>query len=309
MKRIAILGAGGFVGRNLVDHLNGRYEIYPITRNQFSLLNEAAVKNFFDVNAIDVVIHCANQGGSRKTGYTEKTDVIGINLRMFYNIERCLTSSMKLIHFGSGAQYDKSRDLIKISETSIGESIPQDEYGFSKYVLSKYIKINRNIYNPIIFGLFGAYEDYTFKFISNSILKNILRMPIVINQNVLFDYLYMHDFLKITDLIIEHDYIHKEFNITPTQSIDLLSIARLINGCSHYQSDIIVRNEGWNHQYTGSNQRLMENFGLFHFTPYASSINELYQFYLKNLKSIDLDQIRQDQYSIYCKTNEESKGQ
>ncbi len=40
---------------------------------------------------IDVVFHCANQGGSRKTGYdVAAPDVIGNNLKMFFNMERCL---------------------------------------------------------------------------------------------------------------------------------------------------------------------------------------------------------------------------
>ena len=97
--------------------------------------------------------------------------------------------------------------------------------------MSKYIqaKCAKNIYNPIIFGLYGQKEDYTFKFISNAILKNILNMPIVINQNVVFDYLYLGDFLRIIDAMIEKDFAYQEFNITPTESIDLVSIAKIIN--------------------------------------------------------------------------------
>ena len=302
MKRIAVMGAGGFVGRNLVEYLKNRYEVHPVTRDQFSLLDEKAVQGFFKALEIDVVVHCANQGGSRKTAYDlEKTDVVGNNLRMFFNLERCMTPRMKLICFGSGAQYDKARDLVKVSESAFGENVPKDDYGFSKYVISKCIQNGQRIYNPIIFGLFGKYEDYVFKFISNAILKNILLMPIKINQNVIFDYLYMNDFLKIIELIIENDYEHKEFNVTPNHSIDLISIAQHINQCSHYQSDIIVNNDGLNFQYTGSNKCLLDNIGLFAFTPYKDSIGELYRYYLDNLGKINTDLIRHDEYIKNCK--------
>ena len=302
MKRIAVMGARGFVGRNLVEHLNGRYEVHPITRDQFNLLDEKAVKGFFESLEIDVVIHCANQGGSRKTAYDqENTDVIGNNLRMFFNLERCMTPRMKLISFGSGAQYDKARDLMKVSEESVGESIPKDDYGFSKYVISKYIGKCRQIYNPIIFGLFGKYEDYSFKFISNAILKNILHMPIEIHRNVVFDYLYINDFLKIIELVVENDFEHKEFNITPNDSIDLVTIAKYINQYSHYQSEIVVKNAGLNFQYSGSNKRLLNNVGPFSFTPYQDCISDLYQYYLENLGNINTDLVRLDQYSKNCK--------
>ena len=120
MKNVAILGARGFVGKSLNKYLDGRYNVLPITRADFNLLDSDAVKSFLQKKKIDVVINCANQGGSRKTGYdSEKSDVIGNNLKMFFNIEKCLTKDMKLINFGSGAQYNKARDLIKVKEEKL----------------------------------------------------------------------------------------------------------------------------------------------------------------------------------------------
>ena len=142
MKKIAIMGARGFVGKALTAHLQDKYTVYPITREQFSLLDEQAVTEFFEKENIDVVFHCANQGGSRKTGYdVAAPDVIGNNLKMFFNMERCLKDGMKLINFGSGAQYNKARDLVKVKEDTIGTVIPKDDYGYSKYVMSEYLGV------------------------------------------------------------------------------------------------------------------------------------------------------------------------
>lgn len=247
MKKIAILGAGGFVGRSLTAYFNGKYEVLPVTRRNFSLLDECAVESFINNEKPQVIINCANEGGARKGGYSESTDIVANNLRMFFNIERCMTDNMRMINFGSGAQYNKQRELVKVSEETVGEVIPHDAYGFSKLVMSKFICGNsrRQIFNPIIFGLFGPFEDYTFKFISNACIKNLLGMPIVINQNVRFDYLYIDDFFSIIDRLIEAEadsLTHHEFNITPTESITLTEIVDIINEIGDNKSEITVKN-------------------------------------------------------------------
>ncbi len=299
MKKVAIMGARGFVGKHLTEHLKNKYLVFPVTRDDFSLLDEDKVKHFIESKQIDIIIHCANEGGSRKANY--ETDVVKNNLKMFFNLERCLNKERKLITFGSGAQYNKARNLIKITEQSMDEIVPEDAYGYSKYVISKYIKGKSNIYNPIIFGLFGRYEDYSFKFISNAIIKNILRMPIIINQNVVFDYLYIEDFLKIMDYLLENECKYNEFNMTPSTSIDLLTIAQLINECSIYKSEIILNHEGLNYQYTGDNSRMLENIGGFEFTSYKDSIGELYRYYYQNMDKIDSQMIKADKYINICK--------
>ena len=128
-------------------------------------------------------------------------------------------------------------------------------------------------------------------------------MPIVINQNVVFDYLFLDDFLRIIDDIIEHDCPNKEFNITPTESIDLVTIAEYINQCSSYQSEIIVKNPGLNYQYTGDNSRLLENMDdNFTFTSYQRGIEKLYHYYEEHIEELDLETIRRDELLKLCKT-------
>lgn len=300
MKKIAIMGARGFVGKNLTEYLQKKYQVFPITRDDFSLLDSEKVKSFLEQNEIDIIIHCANEGGSRKS--FDKADVIGNNLKMFFHLERCLNKEQKLITFGSGAQYNKQRDLDKVKEEQVGEVLPIDDYGYSKYVISKYIKDKHNIISPIIFGLFGQYEDYTFKFISNAIVKNLLKMPIEINQNVVFDYLFLDDFLDIMEQLILDDLKYNEFNITPTNSIDLIGLAELINECSEHKSEIIVKNPGLNYKYTGDNTRLLHNFPGYKFTDYKTAIHKLYDYYKSNINHLDVDSVKTDLLIKFCKT-------
>lgn len=314
MKKIAVFAAGGFVGRSLTEYF-GRfpeeYVVLPITRKNFSILDETAVFAFIKTEKPDVVINCANEGGARKSGYSENVDIVANNLRMFFNIERALTDDQLFINFGSGAQYMKQRDLVEIHENDICDVVPKDAYGFSKMVMAKYIEGSSHALtlNPTIFGLFGPFEDYTFKFISNQCVKNLLEMDFVVNQNVRFDYLYIDDFCEIFRKLIAKYHgtgklpPHRTFNITPTDSITLLELCDLVNKCGSYKSEITVRNPGLNYEYTGDNAFLHENLGEdFSFLPYDESVRRLYDYYKTHMSTLDLETVRNDEYIKFCKS-------
>lgn len=302
---ILITGAGGFIGKNLSEYLvaNG-YNVFSANHKELELLDKESVENYLEKNKINFIVHCAATGGSRLTGYDkDKNDVADANLQMFKNLKSCMTPEMRMISFGSGAEYDKSRPLAKISEADFGESVPQDDYGYAKYQISKLIDETDNITCLRIFGLYGKYEDYRFKFISNAIVKNLLKMPIAINQNVVFDYLYIDDFLKIVETFIKNPPKEKCLNIAPTESIDLVKIAETINEISELKSEIIVKNQNLNNEYTASNERLLEELGdAFKFASYKEGIEKLYNYYKNNLDNLDLECVKKDEYIKHCKT-------
>ena len=300
-KAILITGAGGFVGRNLTEHLTGKYHVYPMQHHDLDLLNADAVQDFFAQYPVDVVLHCAAVGGSRLTRYdTDTTDVVEKNLRMFVNLLRSLPEQSHMIHLGSGAEYSKPHYRSKMPETFFDTHVPNDAYGFSKYVISRLVASQERVTCLRIFGLYGKYEDYRYKFISNAIVKNLLGLPIVINQNVVFDYLFVGDFVQIVEKFVEKRPIQRFFNITPSESVDLLTVCQLINQISNFQSNTIVLNEGLNTEYSGDNSRMLAELGGYSFTPYAEGIAKLHRYYQATLDTLDTDTIRQDPYLQYC---------
>ena len=300
-KTILITGSSGFVGRNIVGHLKGKYPLLTPIHKDLDLLSQSEVRHFFELYDIDTVIHCANFGGTRKI--QAKGNVLEKNLRMFFNIIENKDHFAKLIHLGSGAEYNKSRNLQNISENEFGDLIPLDEYDFSKYIISKYIEKTENIYCLRLFGIFGKFEDYEFKFISNAIVKNLLHMPITIRQNVNFSWIYIDDFLTILDYFLTHTPKKSIYNITPPTTTDLVSIAHLINSYSDFKSEICVENEGLNLEYSGNNAQLMKEIGNVSFIPMKSAIRDLIEYYKEILPTIDPEIIRRDPYATYCKIN------
>lgn len=305
--KILITGTNGFVGRNLKEYFLSRSrtaEVLCPLRGELNLLYAAAVRAYMEAERPGAVIHCATVGGSRKTGYDAgSTDVVSSNLRMFFNLARSLKPGMRMITMGSGGEYDKRHCLPRIPEEHFDKHVPADDYGYAKYVISKYVEKTENITCLRIFGLYGKYEDYSYKFIANAIVKNLLGLPIIINQNVKFDYLWIEDFCAIVERFLTIKPAHAHYNITPTDSIDLVSLAEIVNSVSGSKGGIKVINPGMNAEYSGSNLRLLKELAGFNFTSYESGIKQLYAYYAPLLKELDLETVRKDPFLKLCKTS------
>ena len=89
-------------------------------------------------------------------------------------------------------------------------------------------------------------------------------------------------------------------NITPTQSIALVSLAEIINEVTGNKAGITVLNPGWNTEYTGDNRKLLEVVGPFDFTSYREGIRELAVYYQSVWDSLDLDVVRADPFLDKC---------
>jgi GDP-L-fucose synthase len=306
-KRILITGASGFIGKNIVEHLtrdhSDKYEFYSPRHKDLDLLDTEKVEKFIEMNRINLIIHCANIGGSRKTNYDAgRTDIVASNLRMFFNLARCMDNIEKMVHFGSGAEYDMRHYKPKMKEEYFGAHVPEDPYGFSKYVISKYIENAEKIVCLRLFGVFGKYEDHEYKFISNAIVKDLFHLPITINQNVNFDFLYVKDLLRIVDHLLTHNMKHKAYNAASGRTIDLVSIAKMINSVSDKPSKIIIKKPGLNIEYSADNKRLLREIKGLKFTPMDSAIRELYAHYRSLLGKIDRKTIKNDGYINYCRS-------
>lgn len=298
---ILILGANGFIGKHLHEYLSQKNEYLLLSPDskELNLIDELSVDAYIDTHKPDVIINCSNRGGGRDSG---NENIVHQNLRMFFNIAKHSGKVNKIIHFGSGAEYGKHKPIIDVIEEDADIAIPLDEYGFYKSVCSKFIAQSDNNLNLRVFGCYGEYENYEYKFISNAIVKNLLHMPITINQNVFFDYVYIGDLVKIIDWFI-HNVTHQQiYNLTSGKKIDLLSLAHLVNQTSDFQSEIKIINDGYNYEYTSNNSRLLNVLGQYQFTAHSEAIIRMRTYYRSILESIDRKKIEADPYLKLCNT-------
>jgi len=294
---IFITGSNGFIGSHLKEYLQKNYREYMLftpSSKELDLENEERVDEYILSNKIDIIIHLANKGGGRDT--LDMKNVVEYNLRMFFNITKHEKNVKKIISFGSGAEYGKHKPIIDIKEEEYLKKQPLDEYGFYKSITSKYIEKCNNIVQLRVFGAYGEYENYRYKFISNAIVKNLLHLPIVISQNVYFDYIYIDDLVKIIDWFIHNENKERIYNVTTGSKIDLITLANIINEVSDFHSEIKIINEGLNNEYSSNNQRLMKELGNFRFTSHKDAICKMRKYFTKNLGKLDTQTVKNDPF-------------
>lgn len=272
IKTILLTGSGGFIGKNLKEFLADKYNLLTPRSFELDLSDTDSVKKYFASHETDFVIHCASVGGIRTK--TDEDTTVETNLRMFNNIKNCLNGK-RMIFFGSGAQYDRTRPLKRVKEEELGLFEPKELYGKAKMLIAEEIKKTDNILCLNIFGAYGKYELET-RFPSYAIKQNLNKEAIVINQNVVFDYIYIEDLLNIISYFILHKPKKNIINVTPDESISLLSLSQIVNESGEYKSEIIVKNPIMNNEYTGCNDILKSEIKDIKFTSYKDGMKKLY---------------------------------
>lgn len=287
--KILLTGATGFIGKNLREFWSGRYDLYVPGRLELDLLKADDVHEYLKRHSFDIIIHTANTNDFKYN--LANYDILDQNLRMFFNLENNSTYYDRMYYFGSGAEYDRQHYKPRLKETDFGKYLPTDAYGFSKYTMTKVIENRNNIYNLRLFGVYGKYEQWQRRFISNALCRSIKKMPITISQNVRFDYLYIYDLCQIMEWFLFHRPRYHCYNVCTGVSTELTSIAEMINDVTGLQRDIIVKTPGYKSEYSGDNTRLMEEIGRFEFTEMKIAVKYMYQHYLRIQESIDETQL------------------
>ncbi|MEW6087955.1 MAG: NAD(P)-dependent oxidoreductase [bacterium] len=293
MKKIFITGGSGFIGRNLKEQLSNGYKIFAPASADINLLDENLVSEYIKKNDFDIIIHCATWNATRNSK-KNISEVLDNNCRMFFNLARCSSFYGKMIYYGSGAEYDRDHWMPKMNENYFDTYVPKDGYGFSKYIMELYAERAENIYNLRLFGVFGKYEDWEIRFISNACCKALWDLPITIKQNVFFDYMYIDDLVKITKWFIENQPREKTYNICSGKIFDLLTLTKKILTISGKNLDIIIKTGGFGVEYSGDNTKLINEIGKHDFEDMDISIKELYNWYMVNKNSIDKSKLLVD---------------
>ena len=295
--KILVTGASGFVGRNLREQFGsgdcaGKYEISAPSHVELDLTDGESVDAYFKNRSFDAVVHCAV-----KPGHRNAKDLSGLyfaNTRMFFNLLKNERSFGKMIWLGSGLVYDARHYEPLIGEDFFGGHIPQDEGGFAKYVCARFTETDRKVIELRPFGVYGKYEDYAIRFISNAVCKTLAGLPVTIKQNRRFDYIHVADLIRVIDFFLCNEAKSSAYNVTSARPVELLEIARKIVELGGRKNEILISLDGMGAEYSGSNARLKAEMPVYSVTPLEEGIRGLFDFYSANLSGLDMDALKTD---------------
>ena len=288
--RILVTGGGGFIGRNLVDYLSRSHVVLAPTHAELDLTDPESLDAWFSGHNVDVVVHGAVRPGHRNAA--DPSGQLWTNLRMFFGLIRNAGRFGRLVFLSSGAVYDVGRSLDRVAEEQLGVSVPADEHGLSKYAIAQYLDQahrsgSADAVELRLFGVFGKYEDYAIRFVSNAICKTLLDIPITLRQNRTFSYTYVNDLAPIVERFLTAPHAEAAYNVVPDWTDDLYDLAQRVRARSGKDLPVIVGSPGSGLPYCASNGRLRRELGDVRFTPMDAAVDALYDWYSANLAVID----------------------
>lgn len=244
--RIAILGANGFVGRELAGYLLHNHHVTPVTRATVDLLNPIAVVEFLQKNKFDVIVNAA----AIMTDNDALADTRN-NLGIFMNFYNNSHLFKKFINLASGAEYDRTQNIENAPESLIFERMPQDSYGFGQNIKSRLSVEKPGFYNLRIFNCFGKEEAKTRIF--PTFLKK--KSKFEISGDRYFDFFSIQDLCKVVESFVENDHVVYDVNCVYTTKHKISEVVSMFATIRGIKSNFTVTSTSDNN-YTGSGEVL-----------------------------------------------------
>jgi UDP-glucose 4-epimerase len=288
--RVMITGGSGFIGRNLTEYLARDHEVLAPSHAELDLADADALDDWFARHEVDAVVHGAVRPGHRNA--PDPSRQLWTNIRMFFGLMRNADRFDRLVFLSSGAVYDIARPNDRVREDQLGASLPSDEHGLSKYAIAQYLEqLHRSAAHDVVelrlFGVFGRYEDYAIRFVSNAICKTLFDLPITLNQNRTFSYLYIDDLGPVVERFLTGGHAEAAYNVAPDWTNDLYDLAVAVRARSGKDVPIVVREPGSGLPYCADNARLRREVPDVRFTAMDEAIDALYDWYSANRSAID----------------------
>lgn len=295
METILITGAGprGVTGKLIKEHFSGKYNLLTPGSSELDLTNDIAVNEYFDTHHIDYVVHCATFRPASISPSHFVDDELESNLRMYFSLAAQANRFKKMVYLGSGAEFDKSKPIVRAKECDFGRSIPKNKYGLGKYIMNMHTRNSSNIYNLRLFGTICKYERPDKNVVSNLCVKAIKGMPLTLKQDCLFSFMDMDYLPDIIDFVLKNEISTHDLNLAIDKPHRLSEIVQMIIDINK-SGKYLVEKEGLNIEYTADTDRLLSIQPLVTLLRTASvkdAVHKVYDFYSNHAQCINVDLI------------------
>lgn len=245
-NKILLLGANGYVGR----YLNSVFDVIPIIRKECDLTDRVSVERILNEHKPDVVLNCAANLNLDLQPFNQNHFIDNMNI--FLNLYALRDKFGKLINFGSGAEFDRSKPINNKLEKDIRIIKPKDHYGLSKNIISNICLDTPNFYTLRLFGCLHHSEP------NHKLFKRLLTTnEIFIIDDKFFDYFWMEDLYPIVNHFINEAPTIKDINLVYSKKFLLSELIKKFIEIHHLNIELINKTGGLD--YTGSSS-LIDSF-------------------------------------------------
>jgi len=254
---ILVTGANGYLGSFLSKRLEDfGYGVIQGSRENLNVLDSEACRRMFKTNDIEYVIHAAVRGGRRTIADTSAD--LYENIVMFENLAVHRDKFKMMINFGSGAAFDRAKDIDEAREGDVLNECPRDYYGLSKNLIAKRIHdINDNIVNLRIFNCFGE-KELSDRMIKANCIRHLREEEMIVHSNKKMDFFYIEDLYKVVIYYLTRfeEGFPLDLNLCYEEKLDLLGIAEAIKTLTGRPNNDKLIDKDSDFSYTGSSERL-----------------------------------------------------
>jgi UDP-glucose 4-epimerase len=247
IRKVAVIGAGGFLGTNLARLLkprvgmvvcHGRRRIFPDAFDGVPWITgdmaDPAIKDV--VANCDVVIHLASTSNpataDRDISADANANLVG-TLRL---LDHCVAGGVgRVVFLSSGGTVYGIPDVIPTPESAATE--PISAYGATKLAIEKYLEIFRRRhgldYRVLrVANVYGPYQtpDKGQGVVAAFLIRALENSPVDIwgNGDVVRDYVFVSDVVEAIWAAMRHQGSARVFNIGSGDGTSVLQIAKVI---------------------------------------------------------------------------------
>ena len=256
-KKVLLTGATGFVGKNIVEELNNKYNLSAVGSKDCDLTNQTECYRLLESISPDIVIHAAGTVGGIGANKENPGKFLYENLIMGTNIiHKSMEMNVdKFILLGTVCSYPKFTQ-VPFNERDLWKGYPEETnapYGIAKKTLMKMIETYHEQYgfrgvNLIPVNMYGPHDHFNLTS-SHVIPALILKVKNAIESGkghitlwgtgqASREFLFAPDCAKAIGLAIEKELPPSPINIGTGQEIKISQLIEEICDIMNYTGEL-----------------------------------------------------------------------
>ena len=269
--KILVTDGNGYIGKAFIRKYERTFDIV-VPKSDVNLLDAHSVDALFKANKFDAVLHLANVP-EKADGRFIETD----NLIMFHNLQYvCAKYGIKkLIVVSDAADFDRTQELIDVTEEMAEYYVPSDGYGYARNVINTLAAKDKITTILRVFEVYGGVGSTAMNKIAAAAMRGKKRILLDCEKTV--SAVSLDDLIKVAAAFLQGDYPKGDYNVVCGEKTTLLTVARAMRrAVRRDEGDIAIelKRDEVGMEYSASNSKLLSVLP-FRFTPINRGIKTL----------------------------------